>query len=303
MKKFAILLAALMLVASGCGGERRPPNTQGGNNSTVAPQLSFTEENYPRIDGSTANIPLAEELLKIFLGYTDEQAEDAVDFRTTPYAYMNLANKECELLLVYEASEETKSYLEGLGADFEYYPIGLDALVFIVNENNPVNNLTSEQIKAIYTGDIKNWSEVGGEDAEILAFQRDATSGSQALMDKLVMQGTPMAQAPMELMPSAMGMLIEQLAEYSNESTAIGYSVYYYASLMYTKPELKFIDVNGVKPSNDTIKSNGYPYTNSFFAVIRSDEPEDSPARQMAEWLCTSEGKAVIEQCGYVAVE
>ena len=216
-------------------------------------------------------------------------------------AYMNLALNECELLIVYEASDETNKYLSSMAADFEYFPIGRDALVFIVNENNPVKSLSIDQIVDIYSGNIDNWKDVGGKNIEIDAFQRNATSGSQALMKKLVMKNVEPAETPKEKMPSEMGMLIDALAEYNNESNAIGYSVFYYASQMYTKPGLKFIGVNGVDPSNETIKNKKYPLTNDFYAVIRKNEPENSPARKLAMWLTGENGKKMIEKCGYVS--
>ena len=289
MKKIAILMVLLLVFFAGCSGK------------TPIQTPTFTADTFPRLDGSTANIPMAQELAKLFLGLDDIQAEDFVTFNTTAKAYENLASRKCDLLLVYEASDETKAWLGEAGAAFEYIPIGRDALVFIVNENNPVQSLSTQQLTDIYAGHVTNWSEAGGEDIEIAAFQRNATSGSQALMEKLVMKGTPMTEAPSEFTPGEMGSLIDGLAEYNNSSAAIGYSVFYYASLMYTRPGLRFIGVDGVMPSNATIASGDYPFTNEFYAVLRADEPKNSPARELAAWLCGSEGQALIEQCGYVA--
>jgi len=290
MKKTAMTLALLLVFLAGCATQTQSP----------APSISFTAESFPRLDGSTANIPLAQELVMLFLGLDEYQAEDFVEFHTTARAYENLANGETDLLLVYEASDETKEQLEAMGAGFEYVPIGRDALVFIVNENNPVQSLSAQQIVDIYAGHVTNWGEVGGEDIKIAAFQRNPTSGSQALMDQLVMQGTPMMEAPREFTPGAMGGLIDGLAEYDNSSAAIGYSVFYFASTMYTRPGLRFVAVDGIVPSNETIASGEYPFTNDFYAVFRADEPENSAARQLAQWLGSGEGQALVERSGYV---
>lgn len=77
--------------------------------------------------------------------------------------------------------------------------IGRDGFVFVENKENKVDNLTIEQIQNIYTGKIRNWSEVGGEDAEIIAYQREKNSGSQNLMEKMVMKGLEMMEVPSNL--------------------------------------------------------------------------------------------------------
>jgi phosphate transport system substrate-binding protein len=299
-KKIAILLAIALLFLAGCTGKTEPSTAPPTAPAPLNPPR-FSAGAFPRLDGSTANIPLAVELAKLCLGFDDLAAEEFITFNATSKAYENLANGACDLLLVYEASEETKEKLGSMGADFEYFAIGKDALVFIVNENNPVQNLAAQQLVDIYAGKVTNWKELGGEDIEIVAFQRNAASGSQALMEKLVMKGAPMAQAPVEFTPGEMSGLVDGLAEYNNTSAAIGYSVFYYASLMYTRPGLRFIGVDGAMPSNETIASGAYPFTNAFYAVLRADEPEGSPARMLAAWLCGSEGQALIERCGYVA--
>ena len=304
MKKLTLLLAILMLLlTASCAASQEKPNTNTTSTlvSIPTPTLKFTAETFPKMDGSTANIPLAQALAKLFLGVEDAEAEALAAFNTTADSYKNLANGKCDLLLVYEASDETKKELDAMGTQLEYFPIGKDALVFIVNENNPVKSLNQQQLVDIYAGKIKNWNEVGGETLDIAAFQRDPTSGSQALMKKLVMKDVPMAEAPTEFTPAEMGMLIDRLAEYDNSSAAIGYSVYYYASLMYARQGLKFLGVDGVVPTNEMIAAGEYPYTNDFYAVLRKDEPAGSPARQLAEWLGSSEGRALINSCGYVS--
>ena len=179
-------------------------------------------------------------------------------------------------------------------------PIGRDALVFMINAANPVKSLTEEQIQSIYTGETTNWKELGGNDEEIVAFQRKQNSGSQTLMEKLVMKGISMAEAPSYHYINSMGELLDQVSSYNNQGNAIGYSVYFYARNMYSVPGLEFLSVDGVTPSNDTIRNGSYPYVNEFYAVIRDDEPEDSPARLLFDWLTSEGGQELISDTGYV---
>lgn len=291
-----IVLLIAMLVFSGCTTKQQ--SHQIDVPKKVSLQLSLDE--YPRMDGSTANLPMMAEIMSQVCDITLEEAEELTSCTKTSNAWSNIANGNADILLVYEAAEDTKAYLDTVGTELEITPLGRDALVFINNEQNPVENLTQQQLIDIYTGNVTNWNEVGGEDLEIIPYQRVATSGSQSLFMKLLMKDIVPMDAPMELRPAEMGMLIDELARYNNEGNALGYSVFYYASYMYQQPGLKMIAVDGVQPSDETIAEGSYPLLNEYYLVIRADEPEDSPARQLRNWILTDEGRAAIIEAGYI---
>lgn len=153
------------------------------------------------------------------------------------------------------------------GGPLDQKAIGRDALVFIVNEENPVQSLSQQQLRDIYAGKITNWKDVGGADLPIVAFQRREDSGSQTLFQKLLIQGGELMDAPTELAPTEMGGLVDSIAEYNNTANAIGFSVYYYIDQMYSKPGLRLLAVDGVTPSNETIADQSYPLCNEFYAA------------------------------------
>ena len=298
----AIFLIA-MLVFTGCTPTQdNPQNDEQNDNQDVVQQasLQLSLEEYPRMDGSTANLPMMAEIMSQVCGITLEEAEELTTCTKTSNAWSNVANGNADILLVYEAAEDTKAYLETVGTELEVTPVGRDALVFINNEQNPVDNLTQAQLIDIYTGKVTNWNEVGGEDLDIIPYQRVATSGSQSLFMKLLMKDVVPMDAPMELRPAEMGMLIDELARYNNEGNALGYSVFYYANYMYQQPGLRMIAVDGVQPSDETIADGSYPLLNEYYVVIRADEPEDSPARLLRDWILSDEGSAAIVKAGYI---
>ena len=298
----AICLIA-MLVFTGCTpAQNNPQNDEQNDNKdmTQKASLQLSLEEYPRMDGSTANLPMMAEIMSQVCGITLEEAEELTTCTKTSNAWSNVANGNADILLVYEAAEDTKAYLETVGTELEVTPVGRDALVFINNEQNPVDNLTQAQLIDIYTGKVTNWNEVGGEDLDIIPYQRVATSGSQSFFMKLLMKDVVPMDAPMELRPAEMGMLIDELARYNNEGNALGYSVFYYASYMYQQPGLRMIAVDGVQPSDETIADGSYPLLNEYYVVIRADEPEDSPARLLRDWILSDEGSAAIVKAGYI---
>jgi phosphate transport system substrate-binding protein len=95
---------------------------------------------------------------------------------------------------------------------------------------------------------------------------------------------------------------MDMLSEYDGSGGAIGYSVFYYANLMYEKPNLKLLKVDGTAPSAESIGSGGYPLTNEFYAVIHKEAPADSPARLIRDWLLTGAGKDFMRAANYVPV-
>ncbi len=263
---------------------------------------TMRKEDYPIVDGSTATIPLSEAVYKLATGASDEEAAEAIVHTKTSNSYYRLVNREVDLLIVYEPSEEVVGYMEENGYNLNIKPIGKDALVFMANASNPVESLTHDQLVQIYSGQINSWKDVGGSDMELLAFQRPVNSGSQTLMQKLVMKEKAMAEGPSVQYYAEMGDILEAMADYSNEGNTLGYSVFYYAKNMYQMPELKFMKVNGIEPSLETIYDSSYPYINEFYAVIREDEPKDSNAHKIFDWLTSMEGQSLVKEMGYVPV-
>ncbi len=315
-RSFLLGLAACSAagVLTACKGSDAPassasaaPEAPASSVSEVPPVSLFAVEDFPKLDGSTACIPLMAQMMADTTGIDLEAAQSAISVSTTAYAWESFGlypdeDYTAKMLVVYEAPDYVKDELKEADAQLEQKPIGRDALVFIVNEENPVKSLTRQQLKDIYAGKITNWKEVGGDDLDIVAFQRSEDSGSQTLFKKLLIQGGELMDPPTELAPTAMGELVDSLAAYNNSANAIGFSVYYYIDQMYSQPGLRLLAVDGVEPSNDTIASEKYPLCNEFYAVLHADAAADSPERQLYDWLDTDAGQNCIQKSGYVAV-
>ena len=313
MKRVILLLFAAVLLLTACvrrtdtpaGDDPVPTGQSDETDQTEAPAqptFRFTRANFPRLDGSTSLVPLGEAAASVLLGEPREEVQDLLGWHKTTNSFRYLSRGESDLLLVSEPDPEVLAELEAEGLRCEMEPICTEALVFITNRDNPVDSLSSEQLRAIYAGEITNWSEVGGADVPIVAFQRNKSAGSQVLMEKLVMGDTPMMEAPADQIPGEMGFLIESVRSYDNSANAIGYSVYYYAHDMEMAHGLKLLQVDGVAPDSETIRSGSYPFRNPYFCVIRADEPEGSPTRILRDWLLSEAGQQLLDREGYVPV-
>ena len=185
-------------------------------------QFVFTRENFPRLNGSTAMVPLGQAIASVLLGETREEVADLINFSRTTQSYRELMYGQADLLISGAPPEGIYAEKEEQGFEWEISTFAVDGLVFIVNQDNPVDNLTTEQIQKIYSGEITNWSEVGGDDVEIVPFQRNEEAGSQTAMKNLVMGDIPLMEAPTEYVSGAMGDLVEVVASYNDSAAAIG---------------------------------------------------------------------------------
>ena len=301
MKRMLVVMLVLVLLLTGCVVISEPEAVPDPKEEETQEELFvFTRDNMPRLDGSTSMVPLGQAVASVLLSETAEEVADLLDFHRTTESFRYLMRGESDLLLVAEPNAVVFEEMEQQSFEYEMQPIAKEALVFIVNSENPVESLTVEQLQKIYTGEITNWSEVGGEDLEIVAFQRNATSGSQVLMDKLVMGDLTMMDAPAEWIPGEMDTLMEGVRGYEDSASAIGYSVYYYAEDMRMAEGMKIISIEGVEPTDETIGSDEYPLINPYFAVISAEANERT--RVLYDWLVSTDGQMVLEQQGYVPV-
>ena len=265
--------------------------------------LKFDEDDeLPRIDGASAAFPVYSafvhavypniEATKLFGG--------VFEYNTTTGGYEKLAERKTDIFIGAGPSKEQKAYAERRGTEFVYTQIGWEAFVFFVHKDNPINSLTVEQIKGIYSGAITNWSQVGGSDEEIIPFQRDEGSGSQSMMIRF-MGDTPLMEAETVTI-SGMGAVIEQVVDYQSRKGSIGYSFRYYIEGIVQNPEVKMIAVEGIAPTAENIKNNTYPIITPVYAVTYTNNPNPNVAR-LVEWMLGDEGQYIIEATGYVGMK
>ena len=301
-----ILTAILLITACREKDEPSPELTP----SVQQPQIeiiefTFTRENFPRMEGSSSTAPLAQAAAVVLLGEQREDVEKlAEDFGRTSQSFRNLKNGLCDILIASEPASEVLDELNAMNFEVEMAQIALDALVFVVNAGNPVDNLTHRQIQDIYTGRITNWSEVGGDDTEIKPFHRNAEAGSRVLMEKLVMDGQNITEASAQNLPAASGMgeTITAMKGLDGSTSAIGYTTLFFAEDMGMAEGLKILSVDGVLPNGETIRNKEYPFLNPYYAVISASKPENNPARIMWEWLQSNDGQRLVSLEGYVSV-
>ena len=242
-------------------------------------------------------------------------------FSNTIYAYEKLLDGEVDICFGARPSEKQLRIAEKQGKEVVLTPIGKEGFIFFINDANPVENLSSEQIRDIYSGKIKNWREVGGNDDKILAFQRPENSGSQTMMEYFM--GDTHLKAPLKAeYYESMGGLLKDIAAYDNGKASIGYSFRYFATMMVDERSeksettteeaslegIKFLAVDGVYPDEDTIRSGEYPLTTQLYAitVLDKNSPTGTYSKDtiepFLEWMTGPQGQQIVSDTGYVSL-
>jgi phosphate transport system substrate-binding protein len=284
--------------------------------------ISF--ENYPKVDGSTSarvlNVMVACKLLGVpyvwippgavtewtlnpIYKEIPEQYKDFfwqhVKSSQTHGAFMNLIDGNADIILTHRTiSPDEKVHADSVEVTLIETPIALDAFVFVVNKNNPVKSLTVNQVQKIYTGEITNWSQVGGNNASIKVFTRPRNSGSEEVLRELVMDGLEPADFP----ESAIGGMSQVFGEILNNVDGICYTFNNYKDLQARVPdsEVPKLAINGISPNKNTVKNRSYPFISEVHVAIRSDLDHNTMAYKLYEWLQSESAKSTITECGFI---
>lgn len=261
--------------------------------------LKLTED-LPIIDGAAALFPVYSAFVNAVYPETTELYDGIFEYNNTPEGYRNLAEKNTDLFIGVYPSEEQKAYAESCETTFEYTPIGIEAFVFFVHKDNPVENLTTEQIQGIYSGEITNWKQVGGKNEKIAAFQRNEGSGSQSMLERF-MGDIPIMEAPTELVNDLMSGIIEEVSNYKSKSNSIGFSFRFYVEGIIRNPDIKMLSVDGIAPTAENIKNGSYPIVTPIYAVTYEENTKENVDR-LVEWILSEEGQEILEKTGYVGI-
>lgn len=271
------------------------------------PDIRFTEE-IPRMDGATALYPIYSSFARMVYpreilageGY-QVYSNEYLRCTKTPQAYENLAKGEADIIFAAAPSDEQVEYAKDLGVEYELTPVGREAFVFFVNAKNPLEDITVEQIRQIYSGETTRWNELGVKGmGEIRAFQRSEGSGSQSTLQKL-MDGKELMDAPREDVVDMMAGIIERTADYKNYRNALGFSFRFYSMEMIQNKQIKLLQIDGIAPTEENIENGTYPLASEFYAVTRTDASENT--RKLVEWIQGEQGQDIVRGTGYTPLE
>ena len=194
------------------------------------------------------------------------------------------------------SSRDLKEEEEGLG--LVDTPIAFDGIAVIVNPDNPVDALTTEQLRKIFSGEVKNWAEVGGEERPINLVNRDEASGTREAFKKIVMGEDTRFDRSAVVLPGT-GQVRDVVAR---SRGAVGYISVGFVEPRFTNTEVKALNIDGVVPSEETVASKEYPIARTLHFFTKG-APTDLAKRYIDYVLSGEVQDGVVVDAGFVPVK
>ena len=285
MKKFiALLLAAVLTLALAACGSKNDTNTDANADNTNDDSTKTAITGTVATDGSTSMEKVIGALSESFMA---NNADATVTYNPTGSGSGITAVQEgtCDIGLSSRALKE-----EEKAAGLKETVLAYDGIAIIVHPDNPVSDLTIEQIAQLYTGEITNWKDVGGNDAEMVLIGREAASGTRDGFESIT--GTKeKCQYRQELTSTG-----DVITAVSQNPDAIGY-----ASLASIKDSVKALNVDGVTPGEDTVKDGSYKVQRPFVLVTVEGKALSPVAQAFFDYATSPDAAAIIAKAGAVA--
>ena len=259
-----------------------------GSENVYSADADDLEGDIPVIDGAAALLPVYAGFVQsiypessVIYNGEDYDPSSAMHYTNTRGAYKDIVDGNADIIICAQPSDEQLAYAEQNGVELEMVPVGSDAFVFIVNDSNPVSDITIDQIQGIYSGKITNWSELGGKNIPIAAMRRNKNSGSETALEKI------MGDIPIK--PDYTALF----------GSPIGFSFRYYVTGMLGEGGVKILTLNGIEPTAETIADGSYPIAGNIYAVYRKGETNENVYKAI-DFMLSPEGQKIVEQSGYI---
>ena len=267
-----------------------------------APEFKISK-NLPKIDGAYALYPVYSGVVRALYDRKEFEKHSRWEWLITngsDVTFRRLLDNDTDLIFSAPPSKKQLADAKAKGMTYEITPFAKEAFVFFVNSKNPLKNLTSEQIRAIYSGKIADWAQIDRRlTGKIKPFQRNEGSGSQTMLQK-IMGTTPIMPPLKEDRLGGMGGIINDVAGYRNYQEAIGFSFRFFSTEMFRNGEIKLLSIDGVEPTVENIRNGRYPFIAD--CCIITVKPRDENVRKIVNFMFSPAGQELIEKTGYVTI-
>ncbi len=276
--------------------EQQSQQTTSETNWTQYATTDFFDSPFPNIGVTAVTAPLGENIVSAFSKNTDDGIS-VLHYHTTDEIFNTLLSRECDIVLSPAPSEEIQ---QQYGASLEFIPISNEAIVFLVNKKNSIQNLYLEDIQNIYSGQVTSWENFTRVEKDIVAYQKPENSILQYLFNTLVLPQGSMMSPPQQIKINENYELEKVISNYDGGEYAIGYDTYYYANTMLYDYNIKMLSIDGIYPTKRNIAKGIYPVMTNYYAVVRANSYVESPEQKLVQYLTSQIGQDLVKQSGYI---
>ena len=264
------------------------------NNSSIITSTDSTlqlNENLPIIHATTTFYPLFSAIVQST--YNQDEYNNELQLVSTQQAINDIKDGSANIIVATMPSNEQLDSLEN--CNLEFVKIGKEPLILYVNKDNPINNLTIDDITNIYNGNINNWSKLGGKNQKITTYQLEDGNSSQTcfnnifhnnITDKFHKKATDMCD------------IIIQAA---NNKNSIGYAFNSFYSLMCNSENLKLLNVQDIAPTQQNFENNTYPLLFDVYFIYNKDVQNEN-INKLLDWILSEQGQSLIKDMGYIQI-
>lgn len=284
-----VVITAIAMVLTGCGEGNKPTTTKSAGGATTTTTTTTPEAKAPKVSGTCATDG-STSMQKVIgaLGEAFEGMHSDFTFTYNPTGSSSgvtaVLEGRCDIGLASRNLKDEEKEKGLIGTVLAY-----DGIAIIVNPANPVDDLTIDQIASIYKGEITNWKDVGGNDAEIVVIGREAGSGTRDGFES-VTKTKDSCEYRQELTSTG-----DVIATVAGNPDAIGYT-----SLSAIKEKDKALKIGGVAPSEETVKDGSYAIQRPFVLVTKDGTQLSDAAQAFFDFITSAEANDIILGAGVV---
>jgi phosphate transport system substrate-binding protein len=275
-----IAIIAITLAGSGCTDNKDTDTSQ----NTDTPKDSMKLQ----IAGSTTVLPIAEECARIFME-NNPGSQVYVSGGGSSHGVKSVAE---DVIDIGDASRDLKDSEKEQYTDLVTHAIAKDGVAIIVHPSNPINDLTITQLQGIYTGEITNWKDIGGEDIEIMVVSREGGSGTRDCFEQAVLKPIEKDVTKYAIIQDSNGKVRTTIA---GSEQGIGF-----ISLGYVNSDVKAVKLDGTEPTIENIRSNDYAISRTLWMITKGNP--DGNEQAFLDFVLSDQGQNIVSEVHYITL-
>lgn len=251
----------------------------------------FAQKHGITIAGSTTIMPVSERWAKTF--------KDKTGINVNVHGGGSTGGINATKIGTCDIGASSRELSLGEKGDLKQIVIGKDALTIIVNKSNPINNISIDDVRGVFTGRIKNWDTFSGQKKLIQVVNRESGSGTRGLFEEVIMQ-VVLQDKTKKFVPMSLKSVVNNSNAEVKETIKLIPNSIGYVSVGYVDDSVKVLNIDSISPSYENIVNNSYPLVRNLYFLVKDDQ--DKKLKRFLNYVLSEEGQSLILKEGFLPV-